>query len=199
VHREWREPCDWTWKPAPTDLRWPLSNSALLHLLRSRMTCKNAGSHSGKRVIADKDEVGGSSPPRPTIRPLSSGNAVASSLCQPARMHRWSATRSAGPAQLVRPHGVPDQHVRRWSLDARTRTLGSIAVVERITWRTDGNAVSEWRRARVPDPGAAARPETGGVGRTLWQLLEERFRGRLVEQDHRLPTTGLARPRPGRH
>jgi hypothetical protein len=32
--------------------------------------------HSGKRVIADKDEVGGSSPPRPTIRPLTSGNAI---------------------------------------------------------------------------------------------------------------------------
>jgi len=53
-----------------------LSNSALLRPLRSRTTCKNAALHSGKRVIADKDEVGGSSPPRPTIRPLTSGNAI---------------------------------------------------------------------------------------------------------------------------
>jgi hypothetical protein len=34
-----------------------LSNSALLRPLRSRATCKNAGLHSGERVIADKDEV----------------------------------------------------------------------------------------------------------------------------------------------
>jgi hypothetical protein len=40
--------------------------SALLHPLRSRTTCENAGLHSGKRVIADKDEVPGSSPGRPT-------------------------------------------------------------------------------------------------------------------------------------
>jgi hypothetical protein len=44
--------CDWTWKPTATTLRRPLSNSALLRLLRSRTTCKNAGLHSGKRVIA---------------------------------------------------------------------------------------------------------------------------------------------------
>jgi hypothetical protein len=31
-----------------------LSKSALLRPLRSRMTCENAGLHSGKRVIADK-------------------------------------------------------------------------------------------------------------------------------------------------
>jgi hypothetical protein len=53
-----------------------LSNSALLDPLRSRATCENAGLHSGKRLIADKDEVGGSSPPRPTIRPVTSRNAA---------------------------------------------------------------------------------------------------------------------------
>jgi hypothetical protein len=50
--------------------------SALLDPPRSRTTCENAGLHSGKPPIADKDEVGGSSPPRPTIRLLTSGNAV---------------------------------------------------------------------------------------------------------------------------
>jgi hypothetical protein len=59
MHREWREPCDWTWKPAPTGLRWPLSNSALLRPLRSHVTCKNAGLHSGKGVIADKTPMAG--------------------------------------------------------------------------------------------------------------------------------------------
>ena len=51
-----------------------LSNNALLHPLRSRATWENAGLHGGERVIADKDEVGGSSPPRPTKRPLTSRN-----------------------------------------------------------------------------------------------------------------------------
>jgi excinuclease UvrABC ATPase subunit len=39
-------------------------------------------------VLADKDEAGGSSPPRPTKRPLTSGDAGRSSRgYQPARMH----------------------------------------------------------------------------------------------------------------
>jgi hypothetical protein len=42
------------------------------------VTWENAGPHSAEPSIADKDEVGGSSPPRPTIRPLTSGNAAQS-------------------------------------------------------------------------------------------------------------------------
>jgi hypothetical protein len=52
-----------------------LSNSALLRPRRSRTTCKNAGLHSGKRVIADKDEGAGSSPARPTTPGLTCANA----------------------------------------------------------------------------------------------------------------------------
>ena len=51
------------------------SKNALLRPLRSRTTCKNAGLHSGKRVIADKDEAAGSSPARPTTPELTCGNA----------------------------------------------------------------------------------------------------------------------------
>jgi SAM-dependent methyltransferase len=42
---------------------------------RSRITRENSGPHGAHLKIADKDEAGGSSPPRPTKRPLSSGNA----------------------------------------------------------------------------------------------------------------------------
>jgi hypothetical protein len=47
----------------------------LLHPLRSAATCRNAGLHSGKRMIADKDEGAGSSPARPTTPGLTRGNA----------------------------------------------------------------------------------------------------------------------------
>src|SRR5215216_1926090 len=50
-----------------------------------------------------KDEVGGATPPRPTIRPLTSRNARSLLRLRPARMHRWSATKSVGPAPLCGP------------------------------------------------------------------------------------------------
>jgi hypothetical protein len=109
VYREWREPCDWTWKPAPTSLRWPLSNSALLRPLRSRMTCKNAGSHSGKRVIADKDEAAGSSPARPT--------EMASD-----QQKRWSG-RLSSPGRLG-------------CIPIRNEVFGSASLPLRATWLT---------------------------------------------------------------
>src|SRR5215212_3102206 len=76
--------------------------SALLRPLRSRVTCRNAGLHSGKRVIADKDEVGGSSPPRPTIRPPTSGNAA-----QPLGLSRFQliSNQSTGGGAFEQPHG----------------------------------------------------------------------------------------------
>ena len=43
-----------------------VAKNALLRPLRSAATCINAGLHGGKRMIADKDEVPGSSPGRPT-------------------------------------------------------------------------------------------------------------------------------------
>ena len=58
----------------------PSRKNALLRPRRSRMTCKNAGLHSGKRVIADKDEAAGSSPARPTIPGLTCANASPLSL-----------------------------------------------------------------------------------------------------------------------
>jgi hypothetical protein len=46
--------------------RWPL---------RSSVTWGKSGPHSGYRHLADKDEGAGSSPARPTNRPVTSGNA----------------------------------------------------------------------------------------------------------------------------
>jgi hypothetical protein len=63
---QWREFPRLDLEPSVDRPALTLSNSALLHPLRSRTTCKNAGSHSGKPPIADKDEAAGSSPARPT-------------------------------------------------------------------------------------------------------------------------------------
>ena len=62
-------------------------------------TWGNAGPHSGEPSIADKDEVGGSSPPRPTIRPLTSGNAI---RCSGLSCFKSSlvSMRSTGPPLL---------------------------------------------------------------------------------------------------
>jgi hypothetical protein len=60
---------------ATTDERIPVGRlSAYLWPRRSRATCRNGGPHSGYRHLADKDEAGGSSPPRPTPF-LTSANA----------------------------------------------------------------------------------------------------------------------------
>src|ERR1044071_5181461 len=37
--------------------------------------CTKGGPHSGYRHLADKDEVAGASPARPTTQPVTSGNA----------------------------------------------------------------------------------------------------------------------------
>jgi hypothetical protein len=50
--------------------------NAYLWPLRSAATWGNGGPHSGSRHLADKDEVPGSSPGRPTTPHLTSGNAV---------------------------------------------------------------------------------------------------------------------------
>jgi hypothetical protein len=63
---------------------------------------KTQGLHSGERVIADKDEVGGSTPPRPTIRPPTSGNAA-----QPLGLSRFQliSNQSTGVGTFEQPHG----------------------------------------------------------------------------------------------
>src|SRR5215211_3444561 len=58
-----------------TEERIPVRRlNAYLWPLRSGATWGNGGLHSGYRHLADKDEAGGSSPPRPTT-PLTSRNA----------------------------------------------------------------------------------------------------------------------------
>ena len=123
-----------------------LSNSALLRPRRSRTTCKNAGLHSGERSIADKDEVGGSSPPRPTIRPPTSGNAT-----QP--LERSQLLLISKESTRVEPFQKPHGSYQRvcWPLGSLPRRRSRCtAVVQRITSRADGNAArlsSEWPRA----------------------------------------------------
>src|SRR4029450_3935874 len=77
--------------------------SALLRHQRSAPTCEDAGLHGGERVIADKDEAGGSIPPRPTIRLLSSGNAD-----RPLRLSRllWISQKSTGVGSFQQPYGL---------------------------------------------------------------------------------------------
>ena len=69
------------------------TKNALLRPRRSATTCRNAGLHGGERVIADKDEAGGSTPPRPTLA-MTSGNAG---------HHVWSSLSGtcAGPRTLT--------------------------------------------------------------------------------------------------
>src|SRR6266508_1184100 len=47
---------------------------------RFRATCKNGPAHSGSLPLADKEEGGGSSPPRPTTLALTSTNGHSQSL-----------------------------------------------------------------------------------------------------------------------
>jgi hypothetical protein len=60
-------------RPAPANAttveRIPVRRlNAYLRPRRSDATCRNGGPHSGYRHLADKDEAGGSSPPRPTTK-----------------------------------------------------------------------------------------------------------------------------------
>jgi hypothetical protein len=86
-----------------------LSNSALLRPLRSRATWENAGLHGGERVIADKDEVGGSTPPRPTTHRRRSQRCRQRARSVRCRLGpRWGRTpipagTSSGPSGSAHP------------------------------------------------------------------------------------------------
>jgi len=103
--------------------------TALLRPLRWRTTCENAGLHSGERVIADKDEVPGSSPGRPT--PIVAGQSAAGSEpgALAASLGRAGAARRSPSARPVAPPGPP------------TRASG---------------AATTTHRGRVPSPRTAA-------------------------------------------
>jgi hypothetical protein len=114
-----------------------VAKTALLRPRRSRLTWGNAGPHSGEPSIADKDEVGGSSPPRPTIRPLTSRNAA-----QPLELSRLPLiiNEPTGVGPYERRHGsLTSMFAGHWARfpDAH---LCCTAVVQRITSRADVNA-----------------------------------------------------------
>jgi hypothetical protein len=81
----------WTSRP---DERKPVRRlNAYLRHLRSRMTWGNGGPHSGYRHLADKDEVPGSSPGRPTTHPRRSQRCrqrAGNARCRPGP--RWGRT-----------------------------------------------------------------------------------------------------------
>jgi hypothetical protein len=138
--------------------------NALLRPLRSSVTCKNAGSHSGEGVIADKDEVPGSSPGRPTTHSRRSQRCrqrAGSGRCQPGP--RWGRTSipvgtPIGPFRPAYPGGrLHDDHApwsptQHWSAamrQARPPRAASLLPCPR--------AASHRRSARRPGlPGRSA-------------------------------------------
>ena len=78
------------------------TTSATLTGSRAPPGCCRVPAHRG---FSDQDEAGGSTPPRPTKRPLTSRNADPCLGVHPARMYRWSAMRAADLCSLVSPHG----------------------------------------------------------------------------------------------
>jgi hypothetical protein len=94
--------------------------------------------------MPDKDEVGGSSPPRPTIRPLTSGNAP-----QPLELSQLLliSKESTRVEPFQQPHGsLTSTFAGHWA-HFRDTHLGCTAVLQRITSRADVDAAR--RAARI--------------------------------------------------
>jgi hypothetical protein len=140
------------------------SNNALLHPLRSAATCRNAGLHSGKRVIADKDEVPGSSPGRPT--PIPAGQSAVGS--EPGRLvaslGRAGAARPSPPAS---PSALPGPS---------TRTSGATTTTHRgrAQPRTAATPPVRQPRAAACSVPTAQPPATGAPHAGLACLVGQR-------------------------
>jgi hypothetical protein len=107
-----------------------------------------------------QDEVGGSSPPRPTIRPLSSGNAD-----RPLRLSRllWISQKSTGTGSFQQPHGLlTSTFADYWAHFPDARPCGT-AAVERITSRADVDAAKQ----------AASSQTAGCLGRRCQRDVTE--------------------------
>jgi hypothetical protein len=79
----------------------------------------------------DKDEGGGSSPPRPTKRPLTSGNAVLVVQVPVGSEASRSGMRCTG-FEANWPSYRPDQHFRSWAACPHGGALGRTAVGDHI-------------------------------------------------------------------
>jgi hypothetical protein len=123
------------------------------------------------RGFTFQDEAGGSSPPRPTKRSLTSGNAG------PIIFGAWPARTSLvsdGSLVILRScdsTGPFDQRVCGPSRSLRRRVFRRMAVEERITSRADDNAArlsSDGRGARTARtalPEVMSLDRRGGIGR----------------------------------
>src|SRR6266496_2348252 len=82
---------------------------------------------------------------------------------QPARGHPAGGTGRSGQVALASGTGLPRTQRRPRAGPLRRPRLARLAPPRH----------AGLGRARLFDPGAAATPKTGGVGLTLWQLLEQ--------------------------
>jgi hypothetical protein len=143
--------------------------------------CGNAGLHGGNPSIADQDEAGGSSPPRPTIWPLTSGNAGPRSgptrSGRPCRRRKTSclftasgcAPRQASPGRARSRRAAP--------LTVRLRRLSAAessgpACREWSWWDRGGSldhAGSSWPPRSPARPGGTAWGAGAATGRR-WRV-----------------------------
>jgi hypothetical protein len=143
---EWREPCGRTSQRVSTALRRPFEQRITSPVTVARDLQKR-GLHSGKPMIADKDEVGGSSPPRPTIRPLTSGNAARPlGHCRLPMVQQEST--GVGPSTSL--HSALASTLPANKAHFPDASACCTAVVERITSRANVDAAR--RAASKPEP-----------------------------------------------
>jgi hypothetical protein len=107
------------------------------------------GRRTGIASRSDKDEVGGSSPPRPTIRPLTSGNAA-----QPLKLSRLLliSKESTRVGPLQQPHGsLTSTFAGHWLTSGTPHSVAqrSYSALLRVLTSTRPGEQPESRDARV--------------------------------------------------
>jgi hypothetical protein len=176
--------------------------SGLLHPLRSSATWGNAGPHSAQPGIADKDEVPGSSPGRPTTHhPRSERCRQRDGRARCQLGPRWGRTpipagKPIGPAGPVHPGGRLHYNHAPWSpTQPQHASHAAGAATSRCSLlRAYRAAASHGRSARRPGlPGRAA----GTRGRhPLTQPGRVRRRHSTDQRATSVVSPASSRPRP---
>jgi hypothetical protein len=145
------------------------------------MTCTNAGLHSGKPPIADKDEAAGSSPARPTTPGLNCRNA-----------HRWSPSMAIASVTRLRTAVL---RTHPW-----TAALGRLRVERRAEVRVPnviasaeaaGDGCQLTRRSRLGPTSSGAVPEVGSSTPCEAQRLGPLAPGYKMTGHHLVDPRGL--------